>query len=86
MDFKFCLLSAGLLARHAHACPKVTVSRLKVTTGVDARHACPRVTVSRLIVCDDGVDAIAKWRKNAGNSVEPIRILKLKLFRHYCRF
>ena len=28
MDFKFCLLSAGLLARHAHACPKVTVSRL----------------------------------------------------------
>ena len=54
MDFKFCLLSAGLLARHAHACPKVTVSRLKVTTGIDARHACPRVTVSRLIVCDDG--------------------------------
>ena len=54
MDFKFCLLSAGLLARHAHACPKVTVSRLKVTTGVDARQACPRVTVSRLIVCDDG--------------------------------
>ena len=56
MDFKFCLLSAGLLARHAHACPKVTVSRLKVTTGVDARHACPKVTVSRLKVTT-GVDA-----------------------------
>ena len=54
MDFKFCLLSAGLLPRHAHTCLKVTVSRLKVTTGVDARQACPRVTVSRLIVCDDG--------------------------------
>ena len=53
MDFKFCLLSAGhpghLLARHAHACLKVTVSRLIVCDdgGRCDRENCGKMPVTQ---------------------------------------
>ena len=64
MDFKFCLLSAGLLARHAHACPKVTVSRL---VGDDGGRCTSRLSESHSFQAntsdDGGIREMAEKRR-----------------------